>query len=401
MTITVKALRALAPGGRVGDGNGMFARRSHKGEGISFFLRIQVNGRRVERGLGGWDGTTWGIGEARDKARRLREEAFGVGEVPVSRAETVSRAQEARKRAAVSFSDVADRLIEARTPSWRNPKSPNQWRASLETYAYPTIGHLAPADVTTEHALAILEPIWSTKPETASRVRSRCEAVMGSARVRGLDVDRVNPFQWRGHLALILPPLGRVQKVQHHAAMPFADVPAFWAELQGRDGMAARALEFVILTAARSGEVRGAKWREIDLDARLWTIPADRMKAGREHVVPLSDAVLAVLDKVVGAIPHPDELVFPGWRAGVLSDMSMGAVLKRMDRAVTTHGFRASFRSFAAATGADDATAEGCLAHVEGSRVVRAYQRHDRLEARRALLERWAAHVVGQNRLSP
>lgn len=230
-------------------------------------------------------GTRQGIAEARERARALRLEAFQAGEVPESRSEAMARAKAARKRADVTFRDVAERLIKARAPGWKDGgKSARQWRSSLEAYVFPTIGDAAPSDVTTEDALAILEPIWTTKPETARRIRSRCEAVLASARVLGLDTDRQNPFALKHHLELLLPKMSKVHAVRHHLAMAFRDEPVFWVELQDRPGMAARALEYVVLTAARSGEVRGARWREIDLEARLWTIPATRIRGAAASI---------------------------------------------------------------------------------------------------------------------
>lgn len=231
-----------------------------------------------------------------------------------------------------------------------------------------------------------LEPIWQAKPETASRVRGRVEVVLDWATTRGYRQGE-NPARWRGHLENQLPKKSKVRRVEHHAALPYAEIGAFMAELRGRDGVAARALEFVILTKARTGEVLGARWAEIDLAGRLWTVPAARMKAGREHRVPLSEAAMALLARV----EREGERVFP------ISNMAMSMLLRRMGRGeLTVHGFRSTFRDWCAETGVDHDLAELALAHSVGSAVERAYLRSDMFQRRRQLTEAWAHYCEGE-----
>lgn len=293
---------------------------------------------------------------------------------------------------------MADEFIGRNEAAWRNAKHRQQWRNTLATYVYPTLGDLPVAAVDTGLIVQLLDPIWTDKPETASRVRGRIEAVLDAATVRGFR-QGPNPAQWKGNLAHVLPARARVRKVAHHAALPFDDMPSFLAALRDRKGMAARALEFAALTAARTGEVLGARWGEIDLTAKVWTVPADRMKAGREHRVPLSDAALDVLEVVrplalmKNDVPDPTAPVFPGPRRALpMSNMTMLMLLRRMGRDdLTAHGFRSTFSDWAAErTAYPREVVEMALAHAIENRVEAAYRRGDLFEKRRRLMTDWA-----------
>ncbi len=355
----------------------------------SWILRMVVGGKRREMGLGPYPEVT--LAKARDKAREARELVRG-GVDPIQRQREAASALRAAVAKALTFDDCADSYIKAQEAGWKNVKHAQQWRNTLATYASPVFGSLLVRDVELTHVLAALEPIWTVKNETASRLRSRIELVLDWATARGLR-EGSNPARWRGHLDKLLPMPSRVKKAEHHAALPVGDVGAFMARLRDVDGMGARALEFVILTAARSGEVRGAKWAEIDLRAKVWTVPAERMKAEKEHRVPLSEAALALLK----ALPKIDsaELVFPGSKGGALSDMTLTAVTRRMKVNAVPHGFRSTFRDWAAErTNYPREVAEMALAHTIGDKVEAAYRRGDLFEKRRLMMADWAAFVA-------
>ena len=291
-----------------------------------------------------------------------------------------------------TFGEVADELIESKGAGWRNSKHRAQWSMTLEVYAAP-LRALPVAEVTTEQILATLQPIWTSKPETASRTRGRIEAVIDAARARGLiPADTANPARWKGHLANLLPPRQRLLR-GHHAALPWKELPAFMVRLRERPGLSARALEWTILTAARLGEALGARWGEIDLADGLWEIPKERMKAKREHRVPLSPPAMALLASLPAGAP--DDLVFPGFKPGKpLSDMVMKSLFTRMKAgAITSHGFRSTFRDWAGeATSHPREVCEAALAHAVGDAVEQAYRRGDALEKRRLLMCDWAVY---------
>ena len=316
----------------------------------------------------------------------------------------------------VTFKEAAEKYIAAKQPEWKNPKQAEQWRNSLARYAYPVIGKLPVSAIETAHVLRLLqdpcvekdedgkvvrtiENPWVERNETASRVRGRIEAVLNSAKSAGLRTGE-NPARWSGHLDGLLAKPSKVQKKtsKHFAALPWKEAGAFMEDLADQNGMGALALRFAILCGSRSGEVRGATWKEIGKDNEtgldVWTIPAARMKAGKEHRVPLSDAALAVLQEMAEVGTDPDALIFPGIKAGKpLSDMSLTAVLRRMDRGdLTAHGFRSTFRDWAGETGHPSDIAEAALAHTLGGKVQRAYQRGDLLARRKHLMAAWAAH---------
>jgi integrase len=291
----------------------------------------------------------------------------------------------------MTFREAASAYIDTQKAAWRNAKHRAQWTSTLETYAFPVFGKVSVQSVDTALVLKALEPIWAVKPETASRVRGRVEVILDWAKVRGFR-EGENPARWRGHLAMILPLRSKVRKVVHHPSLPCQEIGGFMADLRARQSVAARALEFAILTAARTGEVLGAGWTEIDIDARTWTVPEGRMKAGRQHRVLLSDAAIAVLEHV-RQHRRDDDLLFPGLKRGrPLSNMALLAVLRRMKHDnLTTHGFRATFKTWAAErTNFAREVVEAALAHVNGDKVEAAYQRGDLFDKRQMLMSAWA-----------
>jgi integrase len=348
-------------------------------------------------GLGAYPDTS--LAAARAKAtehRKQRQE--GIDPLVAKTAQLqAQRLSSAKSR---TFREVAEEFIARHEAGWRNAKHRQQWRNTLATYVYSKVGELPVAAIDVGLVVQVLDPIWTAKPETASRVRGRIEAVLDAATVRGFR-QGPNPAQWKGNLAHILPARTKVRKVTHHAALPFDDMPGFLTALRARQGMAARALEFAILTATRTGEVLGARWGEIDWIAKIWTVPADRMKAGREHHVPLSDAVLAVLEMVqplalaCDGKPDPGAPIFPGPRRALpMSNMTMLMLLRRMKRDdLTAHGFRSTFSDWAAErTAYPREVVEMALAHAIENRVEAAYRRGDLFEKRRRLMTDWASY---------
>jgi integrase len=338
-------------------------------------------------GLGGYPAVT--LAMAREKARETREK-IDSGIDPIGERRAAQSALCAARGAEITFEKAAQQFIEAKSAEWRNTKHRGQWESTLSTYAFPVIGALQVRDVALPHVVRILEPIWTTKTETAARLRGRIESVLDWATVRGYRTGD-NPARWKGHLDKLLPKPGKVQKVEHHPAMGIDEVPGFLADLRQRNGTAARALEFLVLTAARSGEVRGARWSEIDLDSAIWTVPGERMKAAKEHRSPLSEPAHILLR----ALPRmaDTDLVFPAPRGGVLSDMTLTAVMRRMALEAVPHGFRSTFRDWAAErTNYPREVAEQALAHVIENKVEAAYRRGDALEKRRKMMAEWARH---------
>jgi len=358
-------------------------------EARSWVLRLRAGGRQQELGLGSFPGVT--LAEARDRARALRAQVR-AGEDPVADRQAARSAAAAERAAQQTFSALAGQYIAQHASGWKNAKHAAQWTATLKTYVEPVVGKLLVRDITTAHVIKVLDPIWLTKTETATRVRSRLELVLDFAAARGLR-EGPNPARWRGNLDAALPKPAEVAKVQHHPAVPVADVAAVMARLRQQQGMGARALEFAVLTAARSGEVRGATWAEFDLEKALWTVPAERMKAGREHRVPLTAPALALL----AALPRgkADEPVFAAPRGGMLSDMTLTAVMRRMALEAVPHGFRSTFRDWAAErTNYPAEVAEMALAHAVGDKVEAAYRRGDLFEKRRQMMADWAAFLA-------
>jgi integrase len=398
---------------RIGDGDGLYLQIAPGGT-KSWLLRYMLSGKQREMGLGSVGDPPQGVplatarvraGEARALLRQHRD--------PLRERQA---AQAARRQAAVdatqrTFRAAAIVLAESKRAGWRSARHAAQWSATLESYAYPFIGDLPVADIDTDGVLQVLRPIWQRIPQTASRLRQRIEAVLDAARVRGWRAGE-NPARWKGHLSGELPPPGKVKRVRHHPALSWQETGAFLGALTERQGAAMQALRFAILTAARVGEVRGARWKEMDLEAKLWVVPADRMKASRMHRVPLSLSALAVLAEVMPLMKRPDDLVFPGRTQGrPLSDRAVSEVVRRMNeggeegaaprwrdaegRAVVPHGFRSTFRDWAGETRAEGReVVEAALAHTIKDKVEAAYARSDLLEKRRPLMDAWAEHCV-------
>lgn len=355
----------------------------------SWVLRVLVAGKRRHMGLGGFPDVP--LVQAKEKARAARE-AISQGVDPIQQRKAAADQLRASAVAEKTFQQAAEAFIESHGDSWKNDKHRAQWSRTLETYAYPVMGNLSVRDIGQEHVLRVLEPIWKTKTETASRLRGRIESVLAWATVRKYRAGE-NPARWKGHLDKLLPAPSKIQKTEHHRALPVSAMPAFMAELREREGMSARALEFLILCASRSGEVRGAVWSEIDLENKVWTIPPERMKAGREHRVPLAARAVDLL-KALPRIKGID-LVFPAPRGGVLSDMTLTALMRRMNSDAVPHGFRSSFRDWAGeCTNYPRDVAEQALAHTLESKVEAAYRRGDALEKRRAMMIDWATFLA-------
>lgn len=396
--LSAAAVRHAGPGMHP-DGAGLYLHVAAKGA-RSWIFRFMLNGRPREMGLGPLHVVS--LKEARERAGACRLQLLdGVDPIEARRVERRRAALEAARE--MSFRDCAEAYIAAHRPSWKNRKHAAQWGATLAAYVYPHFGALPVQAVDTALVLKALEPIWAAKPETASRVRGRVESILDWAATRTYRSGD-NPARWRGHLENLLPRKSMVAarrraasgRGEHHAAMPCDEVPAFLAGLRRREATAARALEFTILSAKRTGEVIGARRREIDRAERVWTIPAGRMKGEREHRVPLSDAAIAVLEAVgcFAAGADPAGYIFAGGRAAhPLTHMAMLRLLQvRMARAdVTVHGFRSTFRDWVAErTNFPDAVAEMALAHVIDSKVEAAYRRGDLLDKRRQLMQAWA-----------
>jgi integrase len=330
------------------------------------------------------------LAQARQKAKDARE-LVRQGINPIDAAKAARSAAAAALAASQTFAQCAAAYVRAKSPEWSNAKHAWQWTASLATYADPVIGNLLVKDVDTPHVLRVLEPVWTTKTETATRLRGRIEAILDWAIARGYR-EGPNPARWKGHLSVMLPSPKKIAPAEHHAAMPFADVPAFMRKLEAVDAQGARALRFTILCASRSGEVRGARWSEIDDAARVWTIPAERMKARKEHRVPLSDHALQLLRE----LPRDGDLVLPAPRGGKLSDMTMTAVLRRLGVDAVPHGFRASFKTWASErANFPREVVEAALAHTLENKVEAAYQRGDLFDKRARLMQAWADYCVG------
>lgn len=348
-----------------------------------WILRVMIGGKRREMGLGGFPDVT--LAGAKEAARAARQK-IKEGIDPIGDAKAKRSALAAARAASMTFSQAAIAYIATMESEWSNDKHLSQWRNTLRSYAFPVIGKIYVRDIDQSHIMQVLEPIWLTKTETAKRLRGRIENVLDWARVRGYRSGE-NPARWRGHLDMILPTPGKVQKIKHHPALPFNKLGEFMLKLRQQDGIGARALEFAILTAARSGEVRGASWSEIDIADATWTIPADRMKAKREHRVALNKEAIALLN----SLPRTDELIFPSSKKAILSDMTLTAVLRRMKRGdVTVHGFRSTFRDWCSErTNYPRDVAEMALAHAIGDKVEAAYRRGDLFAKRRLMMRDW------------
>lgn len=349
-----------------------------------------VGGRRREIGLGAYPSVS--LKEAHEKAQETRD-AIALGVDPVlARKEAASRLR-ASQAFEVTFEEAAKRFIKAKAPEWKNTKHGDQWRNTLAEYAYPKIGALMVRHVARAHIMEVLEPIWTTKTETASRLRGRLEAILDWAKVKGFRDDGTNPAMWRGNLDKLLPAPKRTKRVRNHPALPIEQMGTFMQTLRATEGVSARCLEFTILTAARSGEARGATWSEIDLKRGIWCILPERMKAKKEHRVPLSPAAIGLLEAIERA--EDQDLVFPSPRSGgVLSDMALLELMRRQSLDATPHGFRSTFRDWAGEyTNYPRELAEVALAHIKTDATEAAYWRGDVLEKRRRMMADWAEFI--------
>jgi integrase len=368
------------------DGGGLYL-QVRAGGAKSWIFRFMLDGRSREMGLGPAHAIP--LADARRRAAECRRMRFdGTDPIEARRAEREKKKLDAAK--SMTFDACATAYIDAHKAGWRNAKHIDQWSNTLTTYVGPVFGSLPVHAVDVGLIMKALEPIWQTRSETASRLRGRIEAVLDWAAVRGYRKGD-NPARWRGHLDKLLPARSKVQRVEHHPALPYDQLADFVAMLRTQEGIAARALEFLILTATRTGEVIGARWDEIDLGEKIWVVPPARMKAGREHRVPLSAAAMAILEEIKKV--RESDFVFPGGKKGKpLSNMAMLAVLKRMDRRdLTNHGFRSSFRDWAAErTNFPREVAEMALAHTVADKVEAAYRRGDLFQKRRQMMDGWA-----------
>jgi len=384
--LTPLAVKNAKPG-RHADGAGLHLLVKESGA-RSWVYRFMLNGKSRDVGLGAAGQGNRSLADARDLATVMRLKVKS-GTDPLEERHLAAAAalasSQAAKVAGTTFKAVAETYISMNEASWRNDKHRQQWRNTLTSYVYPVMGELPVADVCTSHVLEILNPIWKEKPETASRIRGRIETVLDAAKAHGYR-EGENPARWRGHIAQILPRRARLTR-GHHKAMAYAAIPAFVSDLREKEAMAARALEFVILTATRTSEVLGATWAEVDLDNATWTVPATRMKAAREHRIPLSPRAVELLMSVK---PLCEESLFPAEKGGRLSTMAMAMLLRRMDLDCTVHGFRSGFRDWAAEqTVYAHEVCEMALAHAINNKSEAAYRRGDLFDKRRKLMVDW------------
>ena len=377
----------------VGGANGLGLKIMPSGS-RAWVLRTMVAGKRREYGLGGFP--TVSLASARERARTMLDQLF-AGIDPALTKKQAKSALAAQRAKAVTFKTLAEQYIAQHESSWKNAKHAAQWTSTLEAYAFPVCAHMVAADIDTATVLRVLEPIWLKKTETASRLRGRIEVVLDYAIAKGLR-EGPNPARWKGNLALTLPAKRKVSPVEHHPAIPVKDMPRFFKSLQQREGTAAGALEFLVLTAARSGEVRGAQWSEIDLTKKIWVVPAERMKAKREHRVPLSTQAI----KLLKAQPSYKSggLIFPGSKPITkLSDMALTALMRRMEVQAVPHGLRSSFRDWVGEeTSYPREVAEMALAHAVGNAVEAAYRRGDLFEKREVMMQDWCHFLLGDKK---
>lgn len=384
----IEVRRLVTPGNHaVGEVPGLLLRVKPTGA-RSWVLRVKVGDRRRDIGLGGFPGVT--LAQARERAREVRDKLW-AGVDPVAERQADRDAQRAAQAKELTFEEAARRCHDAKHHEFRSAKHKRDWINSLEMHAFPAIGKMPIARVELAHVLGVLEAIWHTRTETATRVRQRMEATLSWATVGGYRSGE-NPARWGGNLDAVLPKPNKIKKVAHFRALPYQEVPAFMQELRKREGMGARALELAILTAGRSGEVRFATWSEIDLDRKLWTLPAERMKAGKVHRVPLSDdavTLLKGLPRIAGT-----EYVFSSAKGGPISDMTLSAVTRRMGVDAVPHGFRSSFKDWCrTSTRYADEVSELALAHVNSDATRAAYARDELLPQRARLMAEWARYL--------
>jgi integrase len=393
MRLTQRAIERANKRRKYSDGRGLFLSVSKNGRKTWAFCYTH-NGRSREMGLGSVDFLS--LDEARDKAVELRK-LLRSGVDPLSERQAEERLIVRRKRTGSTFKEVAERLIDKKKPEWSDTgKSEQSWRGSLENHAYPKIGDMDVADIDVGDLRDLLHDLLLTRTETARRLRKRVEEILDFAAAEGLRPDD-NPAR-KGKLDQLLPKASKLQKVKQHAAMPYQELPGFMVDLRAENGIAPRALEFLILTAARTSEVIEAPWSEIDLEAGVWMIPAERMKMDRPHRVPLTPPAIALLRSLPREEDNPFVFISPMLKGQPMSNMAMTNVLKRMKRkdGVTVHGFRSTFRDWASEeTAYPGPVAEMALAHTIESKVEAAYRRGDLFEKRKPLMADWAAYCAG------
>lgn len=383
--LTAIQIRSLKTPGRYADRDGLYLQVT-KSSTKSWIYRYQLNGKRTEMGLGTLKDYT--LSQAREQASeaaKLKRQGIDPKVHRDSHKHAIQSSQ------VWTFDKCAEAYIKAQASGWKNAKHASQWKNTLSQYASPVFGSLPVDQIDTDKVMQVLEPIWHSKTETASRVRGRIESILSWSITRQYR-QGPNPALWRGHLSTLLPKRSKVQKVIHHAALPYTEIDAFMIELRKRSGLSARALELTILTATRTIEILGAKWSEFDLVDNLWVIPGERMKAGHEHRVPLSRQAVTLLEDM----PHLNDWVFPGQGGKPLSNMAMLTLLqKRMGRSdLTVHGFRSTFRDWAAEVSTyPREVAEAALAHVLTNKAEAAYQRGDLLEKRSDMMQQWAEYI--------
>ena len=396
--LTARSIATITKPGMHGDGDNLWLVVTPSGT-KNWAFRYTKDGTSHTMGLGPISLVS--LQEARLKAQDNRRLLFD-GIDPLAKRHRDRQTALLDKATSITFEDAAEQFVSSHKAGWKNAKHAAQWASTLKTYAHPVIGHLAVADVDVGLVMQVIEPIWQTKSETASRLRGRIEAILDWAKVRGYR-DGENPARWKGNLDHLLPARAKVQKVKHHSALPYAEIGAFMKNLRQQDGTSALAFEFAILTACRTGEVLNATWAEIDLKANTWTIPGDRMKAGQEHRVPLSGRAIEILEQMGKThATKPERPIFPGKRyKKPLSNMAFLMLLRRMGREdLTAHGFRSTFRDWVAEqTSFPREVAEMALAHTIGSKVEAAYRRGDLFEKRRKLMDDWACACISETKM--
>ena len=401
--LTAAFVRSVSNPGKYHDGGGLGLYLRVEPNGSRFWVqRIMIDGKRSEIGLG--SPPLVSLAQARDQAINNKR-YIRSGQNPI--------AERSKAREVITFREAVDLFLASKLGEFRNEKHQKQWRSTLDTYAQPLLGHEKVSAIQTYHVLKAIEPLWLEKTQTAVRLRGRIEAVLSWATVSGHRTGD-NPARWKGNLAELLPKPNKISSSRNHPALRLSEVSRWWRCLEGREGISARALQFACLTASRSGEVRGMTWSEVDLHRQLWTIPAARMKAGREHRVPLADVAVRLLRELPRL--EGSDFVFFGARGGALSDMTLSAVMRRIheaeeaagrpgfldprsQRPAVPHGLRSTFRDWAAECGYARDLSEIALAHSVGSEVERAYRRTDMLERRRSMLDDWAAFLIGAQSL--
>lgn len=390
---SAKSVEAIKEVGYHTCAKGLYLQVSKRGNKSWLFRYTSpITKKRREMGLGSLDFVS--LAEARQLAVDNKRLVID-GKDPIEERKQSQLQKQLEQARNLTFREVAEACIKSKSHEWKNAKHAQQWENTLKTYAFPIIGHLPISDITTDLILRILEPIWVTKAETASRVRQRLETIWDYGKARNY-VEGENPARLKGHLDKLLPNTAKVKRVRHFAALPYKDVGKFVKDLRSRTGYSALGLEFLIFTAARTGEVIGAKWNEIDFEKAVWVIPAGRMKAGSEHRVPLCERAIEILRSITSN-RHPDDYVFTGWKRNTgLSNNAFLALLKKMGRSdITAHGFRSCFRDWAAeeAYQFSNETIELALAHTITNKVEAAYRRGDQLERRRELMAEWGKFI--------